>query len=158
MNRTTEDFAKNELHRSSSAGDNSHIFRLQSSQSKKLNFFSWPDLAYSFANKTSGYEIIKTCKLVAICYANRSCKSTKKNNTYILFRTMVFMLTNQHITFFHKHSVHFEKNSGRPKATRTYGIQGAQHLKVRVSGITTNGWPGSEKLPILIIYHKNPTR
>ena len=111
---------------------------------KKLNFSTWPDLAFSFVNKRSGYEIIKTCKLVTICYANRSRKNTKKDTTYILFRTMVFMLTNQHITFFHKHSVHFEKNSGRPKATRTYGIQGAQHLRVRVSGITTNGWPGSE--------------
>ena len=132
MNRTTEDFAKNELHRSSSAGDDSHVIHSHSSQSKKLNFSTWPDLAFSFVNKRSGYEIIKTCKLVTICYANRSCKNTKKDTTYILFRTtgMVFMLTNQHITFFHKHSVHFEKNSGRPKATRTYGIQGAQHLRV----------------------------
>ena len=133
MNRTTEDFAKNELHRSSSVGDDSHVIHSQSSQSKKLNFSTWPDLAFSFVNKRSGYEIIKTCKLVTICYANRSRKNTKKDTTYILFslfRTMVFMLTNQHITFFHKHSVHFEKNSGRPKATRTYGIQGAQHLRV----------------------------
>ena len=78
---------------------------------QKIEFFYLTrSNAFSFVNKRSGYEIIKTCKLVAICYANKSRKNTEKNTTSILFRTMVFMLTNQHITFFHKHSVHFEKN------------------------------------------------
>ena len=39
------------------AGDNIHVIRSQSSQTKKLNFLTWPDLAFGFVNKRSGYEI-----------------------------------------------------------------------------------------------------
>ena len=36
---------------------NTHVIRSQSSQTKKLNFLTWPDLAFGFVNKRSGYEI-----------------------------------------------------------------------------------------------------
>ena len=39
------------------AEDNTSIIRSQSSRSKKLNFFIWPDLASGFVNKRSEYEI-----------------------------------------------------------------------------------------------------
>lgn len=33
------------------------VIRTQSSQSKKVNFLTWPDLAFSFVNKRSGQKI-----------------------------------------------------------------------------------------------------
>ena len=38
-------------------GDNTFVIRSQSSQSKKLNFLTWPDLAFGFVKKRSGFEI-----------------------------------------------------------------------------------------------------
>ena len=52
LNRT-EDIA----HTIGRAGDNTHVVRSQSSQSGKLNFLTLPDVAFSFINKRSGYEI-----------------------------------------------------------------------------------------------------
>ena len=34
-----------------------HVIRSQSSKLEKLNFFTWPDLAFGFVNKRSGHKI-----------------------------------------------------------------------------------------------------
>ena len=40
------------------ADDNTQVIHSQPSQSKKLNFLAWPDLAFSFVKKRSEHEII----------------------------------------------------------------------------------------------------
>ena len=59
LNRT-RDFAKRmncSCHRAR-AVDNTQFIRSQSSQSKKFDFLTWPDIAFGFVNKRSGYKII----------------------------------------------------------------------------------------------------
>ena len=73
LNRT-EDIA----HTIARAGDNTHVARSQSSQSRKLNFLTLPDLAFSFINKRSGYEIrirLKNGRKANILHVYICCRS-----------------------------------------------------------------------------------
>ena len=65
----TKDFAKrmNCSRHIARADDNTQVIRSQSRQSKKLNFLAWPDLAFGFIKKRSGYEIISGCLVCSWC-------------------------------------------------------------------------------------------
>ena len=62
LNRT-KDFAKrmNCSCHIARADDNTQVICSHSSQSIILNLLAWPDLAFSFVKKRSGYEIISDC-------------------------------------------------------------------------------------------------
>ena len=146
------------MHRSSSAGDNSHVIHSQSIQSKKLNFFTWPDLTFSFVNKRSGYEIIKTCKLVAIMLCQQVTQKHKKEHYlhsfqdygFYAYKLTYYILSQTFSTLWEK----FREAQSYKNLWNT----GCPAFK-SLSEWNNYKWLARlRKLPILIIYHKNPTR
>ena len=83
-------------HTKARADDNTHVIHSQPNQSKKLNFLTWPDLAFGFVIKRSGYEIRaffeKTRESFAVIMGNFGSSLIRYINS-LFFTPGVFFFT-----------------------------------------------------------------